>query len=282
MASMSTKLAPLHGNDRGDYGSSDIHMFRNMDRLGPVINCAVGKLSGAPKLTHTLTKRRANPGTQYLQDKSKEMKGLERSCIVDGSTYSSFISREHDPKMTRLGIEHNIRDIDISGRNFMLDTKWTGHRTESKYDFRERRLPKPNSFIPPLPRDYQVHRSNHVNRFMLHKDLSHSSSKPFAIGSYEAYDLTSMPEIVSPVTVQSLCGKPSFSTDTHINRPGGNNRTPGLFRIGANKKSYTYIDPVCGASASFVVRLSEMASLEGETMRQENLKKLKKTKRLDS
>ncbi|KAG9347934.1 hypothetical protein JZ751_003951 [Albula glossodonta] len=44
----------------------------------------------------------------------------------------------------------------------------------------------------------------------------------------------------------------------------------------------TYIDPVCGASASFVQRLSEMASLEGETMRHENLKKLKKTKRLES
>ncbi|XP_035268842.1 uncharacterized protein si:ch211-171b20.3 isoform X2 [Anguilla anguilla] len=184
--------------------------------------------------------------------------------------------------MTRLGIEQNIPDIDVSGRNFLFDARWTGQRTDFKYDFRERRLPKPNSFIPPLPRDYQVHRSNDINRFMLHKELSHSPSKPFSISSYEGYDLTSVPAMVLPVTVQSLCGKPSFSSDTHINRPRGNNQTSGLFRIGASKKSYAYTDPVCGASASFVARLSEMASLEGETMRQENLKKLKRTKRAES
>ncbi|XP_061093584.1 uncharacterized protein si:ch211-171b20.3 isoform X2 [Conger conger] len=201
------------------------------------------------------------------------------SVFTRQSTYSSFISRDRDPKMTRLSFEHNIPDIDVSGRNFQLEAKWMGHKTDSKYDFRERRLSKPCSFIPPLLRE--DHRSNHIHRFMLHKELSRSPPKSFAISSYDGYDLTSDPAIVFPVTALS-CGKSTASTDTHINRPRGNNQTSGLFRIGANKKSYTYIDPAYGGSASFMARLSEMASLEADTIRQENLKKLKKTKRLES
>ncbi|KAI1889070.1 hypothetical protein AGOR_G00175270 [Albula goreensis] len=241
----------------------------------------MGKFSGAPKITHALAGRRRNPGTRYIQDKLKEVKGLERSCILGRSTCSSFMSTD-EPKMTRLGTGLNIPDIDVCGRHFLFDKKCSNEgRTDLKY-FREKRLPKPNSFIPPLPQDYQGHSSNQINRFTLEKELSHSPSKPFDLGSYERYDLTSVPAIMIPLTAQSLGGKPVFSADVQINRPRVNNQTYGPFQNSQNKKSSTYIDPVCGASASFVQRLSEMASLEGETMRHENLKKLKKTKRLES
>ncbi|KAG7488577.1 hypothetical protein MATL_G00035680 [Megalops atlanticus] len=286
----SPKLALL-GNDTSECNSSGIQLLGSLGSVGHIsctsLGHGLGKLPGGPKLSNTLTTRRRTPGTQFLQDKSKDVKGLEASCQAEGFfhhryTYPSFISRE-DPKMTRFAIEHNIPDKDISGRHFLFDKKWKNDRMDSKLDFRvtERRLPKPNSFIPPLPRDYQVHRSNHINRLVLHKELSHSPSKPFAFGSCEECDLTG-PAIVLPVAAQTVGEKQNFSTDAHLNRPRISNQTCSLFRISAQRKSFTYTDPVFGASAPFVQRLAEMGSLEGETVRQENLKKLKKSRRLES
>ncbi|KAJ8413421.1 hypothetical protein AAFF_G00094170 [Aldrovandia affinis] len=275
------KLVPVLGTYRGDCRSSGFQLFndRSPEGVGPIITCAnmrLAKLSGASKLTHNSPTRRRNPGSRCLPDKSKEVKGLERNCMYDGPT-CSFISSRDDPKFASVGIEHNITDIDICGRNFQFYKKWPNEGTDYKYDFTEKRVSKPNSFIPPLPRDYQVQRSNHINRFTPLRELSHGPPKPFSPGSYEGYDLS--PGIVLPATVHPFGGKPSFITDAHINRPRINNQLSGL---SANKKSYTYADPVCGASASFVQRLSEISSLEGETIRQESLKKLKKTKRLES
>ena len=45
---------------------------------------------------------------------------------------------------------------------------------------------------------------------------------------------------------------------------------------------WSYPDPVAGASHSFIQRISELSSLEGETIRQEKLKKLRKTRKHDS
>ncbi|KAJ8277694.1 hypothetical protein GJAV_G00078690 [Gymnothorax javanicus] len=242
------KLVPLFGRS-SDYGTHDTHMFRGVERVSPVATCrnlrlAVGELSAAPPHKQNFAKRRGNlnQGALCLQHRSKVIKGLDGST-VDGSTFSSLTSRGYDLKTERFDIEDNVPYV--SGWNFQRDVKWTAHKTDSKYDFRER-FPKQNSLIPPLPRDYQVQRSNQINRFLLRKEFSHSPPNPFSI------------------------------------RSSGNAQTSGLFRTGANKKSYTYVDPVCGASASFVARLSEMSSLEGETMRQENHKKLKKNKRLES
>lgn len=41
----------------------------------------------------------------------------------------------------------------------------------------------------------------------------------------------------------------------------------------------SYPDPMVGASRSFIHRISELSSLEGETVRQEKLKKLRKSKK---
>ena len=44
----------------------------------------------------------------------------------------------------------------------------------------------------------------------------------------------------------------------------------------------TFPDPVSGAAASFIQRMSEISYLEGETVRQEKIKKLKKSRKLES
>lgn len=44
----------------------------------------------------------------------------------------------------------------------------------------------------------------------------------------------------------------------------------------------SYPDPVVGASRSFIHRISELSTLEGETVRQEKLKKMRKAKKPSS
>ena len=43
----------------------------------------------------------------------------------------------------------------------------------------------------------------------------------------------------------------------------------------------SYPDPAAGAASSFIHRLSEISSLEGETVRQEKIRKLRKSRKQD-
>ncbi|MGH0146951.1 UNVERIFIED_CONTAM: hypothetical protein FKN15_009087 [Acipenser sinensis] len=63
---------------------------------------------------------------------------------------------------------------------------------------------------------------------------------------------------------------------------GSSNRTYSLYSIPGNQKSCAYADPVSGASTPFIQRLSEILSLESDTVRQEKTKKLKKNKKQES
>ncbi|XP_039983099.1 uncharacterized protein si:ch211-171b20.3 isoform X1 [Xiphias gladius] len=98
--------------------------------------------------------------------------------------------------------------------------------------------------IPPLPRDYHVHRPGKLHPFSLSKELSHShAGQPFTLG------------------------------------PKVNYPTNNLLTVKDNQKSQSYPDPVVGASRSFIHRVSELSSLEGETVTQEKLKKTRKPRK---
>ncbi|XP_021417922.2 uncharacterized protein si:ch211-171b20.3 isoform X1 [Oncorhynchus mykiss] len=260
-------------------------------RCGPLSQIPGGRLAGV-KPIHVHTLRRKCP----LSD-SRDRK--DSTWNVEGST-SSFLGREVSP-LSRLGTsDNNYPEKDISERHFPFDKTWKNDsRMYPKYDFPDERPMKPSGSIPPLPRDYQIHRSGHLHHYTLHKELSQAPARPCAFGSY---DLTSVPAILLPAAA-SLNGRNPFSTEGYKNRPRVNNRTCSLFTIGANQKclpatcnvrlsiahssqthaAQSYPDPVSGApSASIIQRLSEIASLEGETVRQEKIKKIKKNRRQDS
>ncbi|KAM9416764.1 uncharacterized protein C8orf89 homolog isoform 2-T2 [Salvelinus alpinus] len=230
----------------------------------PGLQTPGGRLPGV-KPIHVQTSRRKFP-----QNDSRDRK--DSNWNVEGEVCP----------LSRLGSSDNYPEKDICGRHFLFDKTWKNdNRMYPKYDFRDERPLKPSGSIPPLPRDYQIHRSGHLHHYTLHKELSHAPARPCAFGSYEAYDLTSVPAILLPAAA-SLNGR-NPSTEGYKNRPRVNNRTCSLFTIGANQKSQSYPDPVSGApSASIIQRLSEIASLEGETVRQEKIKKIKKTRRQDS
>ncbi|KAK6299481.1 hypothetical protein J4Q44_G00295140 [Coregonus suidteri] len=233
-----------------------------------------GRLAGV-KPSHVHTPRRKCP----LND-SRD--GKDSNWNVEGST-SSFLGREVSPLSQLDSSDNNYPEKDLCGRHFLFDNKWKNDsRMYPKYDFRDERPLKPSGSIPPLPREYQTHRSGQLHHYTLRKELSHAPARPCAFSSYEAYELKSFPAILLPAAA-SLNGRNPFSTEGYKNRPGVNNRTCSLFTIGANQKSQLYPDPVSGApSASIIQRLSEIASLEVETVRQEKIKKIKKSRRQDS
>ncbi|CAB1350012.1 unnamed protein product [Coregonus sp. 'balchen'] len=188
-----------------------------------------------------------------------------RKCPQNGKSTSSFLGREVSPLSQLDSSDNNYPEKDLCGRHFLFDNKWKNDsRMYPKYDFRDERPLKPSGSIPPLPREYQTHRSGQLHHYTLRKELSHAPARPCAFSSYEAYELKSFPAILLPAAA-SLNGRNPFSTEGYKNRPG------------------LYPDPVSGApSASIIQRLSEIASLEVETVRQEKIKKIKKSRRQDS
>ncbi|XP_070960416.1 uncharacterized protein [Oncorhynchus clarkii lewisi] len=248
----------------------------------PGLQIPGGRLAGV-KPIHVHTLRRKCP----LSD-SRDRK--DSTWNVEGST-SSFLGREVSP-LSRLGTsDNNYPEKDISERHFPFDKTWKNDsRMYPKYDFPDERPMKPSGSIPPLPRDYQIHRSGHLHHYTLHKELSQAPARPCVFGSYEAYDLTSVPAILLPAAA-SLNERNPFSTEGYKNSSACHSRPPRLlhrrrlfrpsqFNVAS---AQSYPDPVSGApSASIITRLSEIASLEGETVRQEKIKKIKKNRRQDS
>ncbi|XP_039983100.1 uncharacterized protein si:ch211-171b20.3 isoform X2 [Xiphias gladius] len=88
-----------------------------------------------------------------------------------------------------------------------------------------------------------------------------------------------------------MCRSPNFAKDGKLEsenndpekdisgRPKVNYPTNNLLTVKDNQKSQSYPDPVVGASRSFIHRVSELSSLEGETVTQEKLKKTRKPRK---
>ncbi|KAF3835929.1 hypothetical protein F7725_028487 [Dissostichus mawsoni] len=96
-----------------------------------------------------------------------------------------------------------------------------------------------------------------LHPFSLSKELSHSrGGRPFTLG----YDLTSSPAHVFPSSL-ILSGRNSFSVEScKLSRPKVNYPTYSLLHSKDNQKSEFNM-------------ISELSSLEGETVRQEKLKR---------
>ncbi|XP_022050722.2 uncharacterized protein si:ch211-171b20.3 isoform X2 [Acanthochromis polyacanthus] len=188
----------------------------------------------------------------------------------DGKILLSGFTVGGTPNLTKddnLESENNDLEKGICGRHFLFDEKCA-------------RLERTRTVIPPLPRDYHVHRSGILHPVSLSKKLSHShAGRPFTLGYPERYELNTSPAVLFPST-SVLNGRNIFSVkNCTLSRPKVNYPTFNLLTVKDNQKSQSYPDPMVGASRSFIHRISELSSLEGETVRQEKLKKLRKSKK---
>ncbi|CAL8292729.1 unnamed protein product [Lota lota] len=144
-------------------------------------------------------------------------------------------------------------------------------------------LPRTRTLIPPLPRNYHVRRSGNLHPIGLSKDLSHSHVRPLSLGSCEGYNLSTNPSFLLPSALV-LNKRNTFSVDhCQLNRPKVNQRTYNLLTIKDIQKGQgSYPDPMAGAPYSFLHRVSELSSMEGETARQEKLVKMSKNRKQES
>ncbi|XP_040921421.1 uncharacterized protein si:ch211-171b20.3 isoform X2 [Toxotes jaculatrix] len=235
---------------------------------------------------------------------SCRMNAEHRSSVTesrDGKALVSGFIIAGSPDLTKDDkLESENKDPeDICGKHFLFDKKCA-------------RFERTRTVIPPLPRDYHVHRPGNLHPFSLSKELSHShAGRPFTLGYPERYELNTSPAILFPSTLV-LSGRNTFSVQNcklsryfcpyKLNqtklvnisvisqmyvssvififcRPKVNYPTYNLQTVKDNQKSQSYPDPVVGASRSFIHRISELSSLEAETVRQEKLKKMRKPRK---
>ncbi|XP_072234554.1 uncharacterized protein [Leuresthes tenuis] len=194
--------------------------------------------------------------------RSRDGKALLSGFVV-GSQYRTP-SLTKDGKLDSDNIDHMK---DICGRHFLFDKTCVG-------------LERTRTVIPPLPRDYRVHRSANLHPFSLSKELSRSpAGQSFTLGYPGRYEVSTSPAgpIPSPLV---LNGKNTFSVEScKLSRPKVNYPSYQAMTVKDNQKSQSFPDPVVGASRAFIHRISELSSLEGETVRQERLKNLRKSRK---
>ncbi|XP_032360003.1 putative uncharacterized protein C8orf89 homolog isoform X1 [Etheostoma spectabile] len=213
---------------------------------------------GAVRQNNQMTKL---PLIQHL-GKSREWKTLVSGHIARGSPN---LARDD-----RLAKEINGSEKDISGRRFLFDKQCA-------------RLEGTRTVIPPLATDYHVHRPRNQHPLSLSRKLFHShAGRPFTLGYPERFELNTNPAILFPPTLV-LNGRNTFSAENcKRSRPKVNYPTHNLLTVKDNQKSQSYPDPVVGAPRSFIHRISVLSTLEGETVRQEKLKKMRKAKKPSS
>ncbi|XP_056594864.1 uncharacterized protein si:ch211-171b20.3 isoform X2 [Triplophysa dalaica] len=189
--------------------------------------------------------------------------------------------------MTNFTSDKNVFDNDTSGRHF--DKRWRkGVYITSAFGASSNRiistsqqddiLIKQNSSMPlPYP-EFHVYRSHNLTRFAHRKEFSLGSPKPLVFG---ADYLTSFPSVLLPAITPYVSERLRLSQN-YKNRSMVKDKARNLFNIEAKNKLQSYPDPLLGATSSFVQRLTEISSLEAETIRQEKIRKLKKISRQDS
>ncbi|XP_029955934.1 putative uncharacterized protein C8orf89 homolog [Salarias fasciatus] len=216
----------------------------------------MGAGGGRPPLR--LKQMRKLPVIQPLS-KSRDGRALQSRFTAGGT--------DDFTKDDKLESENSDPQADMSGRHFLFD------KTSA-------RLERTRTVIPPLPRLYHTHRAAALHPLGLSKELSHShAGRPFTLGYPERYELNTRPAILFPSALV-LNGRSSFSVEScKLSRPKVNYPTFNLLTVKDNQKSQSYPDPMVGASRSFIHRISELSSLEGETVRQEKLKKMRKPRK---
>ncbi|XP_030254889.1 putative uncharacterized protein C8orf89 homolog isoform X1 [Sparus aurata] len=199
--------------------------------------------------------RRKFPAIQPFS-KPRDWKALVSGIVVGGSPILA--------KDDNLESQNNL-EKDMCGRHFVFDKKC---------------FERTRTVIPPLPRDYHLHRPGNLHPLSLSKQLSHShAGRPFTLGYPERYELNTSPAILVPSALV-LNGRNTLSVENcKLSRPKVNYPTYKLLTVKDNQQSQSYPDPMLGASRSYIHRISELSSLESETVRQEKLKKMRKTRK---
>ncbi|CAL8400235.1 unnamed protein product [Arctogadus glacialis] len=152
---------------------------------------------------------------------------------------------------------------EASGSHFLFD---------KTYDH----IQRTGSLIPPLPKNYHVHRTGKLQPI----GAPHGQGRPLSLSSCEGYSLGTNPTFLLPSALV-LNKRNTISVDhCLLNRPKGNQRTYNLLTIKDIQKGQgSFPDPVAGgAPYPFLQRVSELAALEGDTARQEKLVKSKNRK----
>lgn len=217
----------------------------------------MGASGGQAAVRHNIQLNRF-PVIQPLS-KPRDEQSLFTTFIVGGSPRLA----EDD----RAGADNSDTERNICGRHFVFDKNYA-------------RPDRTRTMVPSLPRDYNFHRPSNLHPFSLSKGLSNShKTGPFILDYPEQFQLTTSPAILIPSSLV-LNGRNTFPVgNCKLSRPKGNYPTYHLQNVKENQKVQTYPDPVVGASRSFLNRISELSSLQCETVRQERLKKMKKPRK---
>ncbi|XP_068160679.1 uncharacterized protein si:ch211-171b20.3 [Antennarius striatus] len=212
----------------------------------------------------------ADGGRTSLRQNSHRRKGnpvlLSLGTARQWKTFVSGITAEGSPNLAKddkLKLENNPPEKMTRGR-LRFDKKYT-------------RLGRTRTVIPPLVRPGSLH------PISLSEELSHSHpERPFTLGYRERCELNASPTIIFPSTFV-LNGRSTFTFEKcKLNRPKVKYPTYNLLPVKDNLKNQSYPDPMVGASGYFIHRISELSSLEGETVRQEKLKKMRKPRKPSS
>ncbi|KAM4718706.1 uncharacterized protein C8orf89 homolog isoform 2-T2 [Anableps anableps] len=181
-------------------------------------------------------------------------------------------------KEEKVASENFDHGNDIFGRHFLF-----------KKTFAD--LDRTRTVIPPLRRDNNEHPPAKPHPFSLSNE-PHSihSERPFTLGFHRSYGVNTSPTILFPTTFV-VNTRNTFSVEScKLNRSKVHHATYNPVTVKDNQKislgclheSQSYSDPMVGAPRSFIHRISKLSSLEGETVRQEKLKKIRKSRKSPS
>ncbi|XP_034026012.1 uncharacterized protein si:ch211-171b20.3 isoform X2 [Thalassophryne amazonica] len=164
----------------------------------------------------------------------------------------------------------------IRGASFHLSNRSASPKMEGPYGAAPgETLQGTRTVIPPLHTDH-LHRPGNLRPYNLSKELFHSHAARLCTLRCE---LKQNPAILFPSTLV-LKGRSPFSMQScKFSRPKVDYPVFNLLPFGDKMKDQSYPDPIIGASRSFIHRISELLSLEGDTVRQEKLKKTRKHKK---
>ncbi|XP_058621729.1 uncharacterized protein si:ch211-171b20.3 isoform X2 [Onychostoma macrolepis] len=238
-------------------------------------------ISSPPPVSGCSTAAQSRPNVFSARQKypcspsdSRDLKPHSVSSITEGPLLP--LLAKNRSAVTKRTSQNHVSDSDISDRHFLFDKRWR-NGTYITNGIEDDVLMNHNP-TNPVSQEFHVYRSHNLTRFAHRKELCPRDPRPLICGSDY---LTSFPSVLLPATTPSISGQLCLSQN-YRNRLRMKNRAHNLFSDGANNKTQSYPDPHLGATASFVQRLTEISSLEAETVRQERMKRLKKINRQDS
>ncbi|RVE58850.1 hypothetical protein OJAV_G00198320 [Oryzias javanicus] len=158
------------------------------------------------------------------------------------------------------------RRKDINSRHFLFDKP-------CMYLHQDRGL------IPPLPRNFHLHKPATLHPLNFSKPMAQRhTGRPLTLSCRGRYEDNTNPAILLSSSF-ILNGQNTFSGENcKLMRPKVSYPVYNPVTVKYSQKSQSYPDPLVGAPCAFLQRITELSSLEGETLRQEKSKKRKSKK----